>query len=105
MPAVGIPIQAFGLTPLNSSAPISGAKPLGRESPSISVATPTDAPPDSSKVLVDAGMCRSVADVNGAAAVLASEALSFVPTAFKVLVYALRLVDGVVVEALKLLAR
>ncbi|HRF40978.1 MAG TPA: hypothetical protein PK198_19440, partial [Saprospiraceae bacterium] len=56
VPAVGVPEHILGLVPLNSSAPISGAKPLGRASPSISVVTPTVAPPDSSRVLVAAGM-------------------------------------------------
>ena len=63
--------------PANSSAPMSGVDPF-RASPSISVATPTAAPPDSSCVAVAAGMWRSVVDVKGAADVVAKEmALTF----------------------------
>ena len=73
----------------NSSAPISGnvAPPLtepagpGRTSPSISVKTPTTAPPDSIWLTVALlGICKSVALTNGAAAVLARDELSLLLT-------------------------
>ena len=72
----------------------------------MSVVTPVPlAPADSRFVAVAAGMCKSVELVNGAAAVLASEPLSFVPAVDSVLVYARRFVEGVVAPALKLDAR
>src|SRR5215204_1967890 len=76
---------AGGGLPANSSAPMSGVVAL-RVSASMSVVTPTAAPPDSSRVAVPAGMCKSTFDVNGGGGVVANEALSFVPAADRVLV-------------------
>src|SRR6185503_15287355 len=110
MNAVACTSLASSGNPSNSSAPRSGAvaPPLtdpagpGRESLSISLATPTAAPDDSSEDTVAAGMCRLVAEVNGGATFEASEALSFVPAAESVLVYARRFEAGEVAPGLKL---
>ena len=70
--------------PANSSAPMSGVVAF-RVSRSMSSVTPTAAPPDSSRVAVPTGMCKSTFEVNGGGAVDAKEALSFVPAADRVL--------------------
>ena len=82
--AAAISLAAGGL-PANSSAPMSGVVAF-LVSASMSVVTPTAAPPDSSLVAEPAGICRSTFDVNGGSAVVANEALSFVPAADRVLV-------------------
>ena len=77
VPANGVYVMVGGvrscIVPTNSSAPISGKVPL--PAPSISSPTVVAIPPDSSWV-GPATMCRSVAETNGAAAVLPKEAAS-----------------------------
>src|SRR6187402_2568570 len=84
--------------PTNSSAPMSGV--ALRVSPSISSSNPTAAPPDSIRVAVPAVTWRSELETNGtgtgAGVVVANDALSFVPAAERVLVYARKFVAGVV---------
>src|SRR5689334_1886684 len=86
---------AAGGTPMNSSAPMSGVLAL-RISPSMSRVTPAFEPPDSNRVAVAAGICRSEFDTNGGATIDANDALSFVPAADNGLVYARQFAAGVV---------
>jgi hypothetical protein len=94
LPGTGTTMAAAAMSlagaplPVNSSAPLSGAMPFGRASPSMSVVTPVVAvltPRDSSRVFVPFGTCRSVVDVKGAALVVANDAPSFVAPADSVL--------------------
>ena len=84
--AVAVGVGVGDTSPLNSSAPMSGAAAF-RALPSISSVTPVPgAAPCASCVMVLGGMCRSVSLTTGGGAARAKEALSFVPAADSVLV-------------------
>src|SRR5262245_38119156 len=92
--AVAVAVAVGVAPPGSSSAPISGAAPFGRGSPSLSSNTPTLAP--MSTIGETKLMCRSVQELKRGSTFLL--ALSLVPAALNVLLYARKLVAGVTLE-------